>query len=255
VIFNFIQPTIYNKLLKFMKKIIAVLFTFSILGNAVLAQNADFKNNINVHLGASLFSVFNADLGKQTAVTDSVKFTSAGLSNIPTIGVSWDYGISKSFSIGIAGSYSQAKVTANDLEVFNKNTLKHDKLGNFAITVPRTTFAARFLLHYANKGRIDCYSGLRLGVGLWSVKLAADLDKDVLARVIDGVEDKLNLPADQKLPPFITDKIKAKVPFIAPQVQLIIFGLRGYVTNNIGLNFELAAGSPYVLAVGANYRF
>jgi hypothetical protein len=236
-----------------MKKIIVVLFSFSMLGNALFAQNADFKNNINIHLGASFFSAFNANL--ESKATDSVKFTSAGLSNIPTIGLSWDYGVSKSFSIGIAGSYSQAKISANDLEVFSKSTGKFDKLGNFSITVPRTTFAARFLLHYANKGRIDCYSGLRLGVGLWSVKLAAELDPDVLTRVIDGIEEELMLPADQGLPPFILDKVKAKVPFVAPQVQLIIFGLRGYVTDNIGLNFELAAGSPYFLAAGVNYRF
>ncbi len=236
-----------------MKKIIVVLFAFSIIGNVVLAQNADFKNNINVHLGASLFSAFNANL--EGVANDSVKFSSAGLSNVPTIGLAWDYGVSRRFSIGIAGSYSQAKISANDLEVRNKNTGGFDKLGNFAITVPRTTFAARFLLHYGNKGKIDCYSGLRLGVGLWSVKLAADLDPEVLTRVVDGVEEELDLPAGQELPAFLTDKVKAKVPFVLPQVQLIVFGLRGYVTNNIGLNFELAAGSPYVAALGLNYRF
>lgn len=232
-----------------MKKIIVVLFTFSMIGNAVLAQNADFKNNINVHLGGSLFSLFNANL--EGLANDSIKFTSAGLSNVPTIGFAWDYGVSRRFSIGVAGSYSQAKVSTTDLEVRNKNTGGFDKLGNFAITVPRTTFAARFLLHYGNKGRIDCYSGLRLGVGLWSVKLAADLDPEVLTRVVDGVEGELG----QDLPAFLTDKVKAKVPFVLPQVQLIVFGLRGYVTNNIGLNFELAAGSPYVAALGLNYRF
>jgi hypothetical protein len=40
-----------------------------------------------------------------------------------------------------------------------------------------------------------------------------------------------------------------------PQVQLIAFGLRGYLTENIGLNGELALGSPYFASVGINFRF
>ena len=36
--------------------------------------------------------------------------------------------------------------------------------------------------------------------------------------------------------------------------QLIAFGMRYYVTDNIGLSFETAVGAPHFLSVGANYR-
>jgi hypothetical protein len=39
----------------------------------------------------------------------------------------------------------------------------------------------------------------------------------------------------------------------APQV--ILFGFRGYFTENIGLNSELTVGAPHYFSIGLNYRF
>jgi hypothetical protein len=241
-----------------MKKLLFVIFTLSIFGNVLFAQNADFKNTFSAHYGVSIFNAFKGPLdGTGTpGIADSVTFSSAGLSNIPTIGIAWDHGVKKWFSIGLAASYNQAKASVKDLEVRN-NKGTFDKLGDFSITVPRTTLAARFLFHYGNKKRFDCYTGFRFGVGIWSVKTSANIDKDVLRRAIDGLKDQVGADAVENLPSFdkVEKALKTGGSFVLPQAQLILFGIRGYVTEHIGINGELAVGSPYVFSLGANYRF
>ena len=241
-----------------MKKFLILVFTCAIFGNALFAQNADFKNTFSVHYGASIFNAVKGDItgNGNPAITDSVKYSTAKFSNVPTIGIAWDHGVKKWFSIGLAASYNQGKALVNDLEVRN-NKGAFDKLGNFSITVPRTTVAARFLFHYGNKKRFDCYTGFRFGVGIWSVKTSGDIDKETLRKAINGIKDELNASQADALP-FI-DKVESKITtkgsFVLPQVQLILFGIRGYVTEHIGINAELAAGSPYFASFGANYRF
>ena len=241
-----------------MKKILVVLFTFSLLGNALFAQNADFKHTFSVQYGASVFNLAKGDItGKLTPEqTDSIKFSSAKFSHIPTIGITWDYGVKKWFSIGIAASYNQAKAAVTALEVRN-NKGTFDKLGDFSLTVPRTTVATRLLFHYGNKGRIDCYSGFRLGVGIWSVKTSGNITSEQLKRAVDELKKELPTEVVDAIPAFddIITNIKTKPTFTFPQVQLILFGIRGYVTKNIGISAELAAGSPYAASIGANYRF
>ena len=240
-----------------MKKVLSIIFTFSLLGNALFAQNADFKHTFSVQYGASIFNFAKGDItGKLTPEqTDSIKFSSAKFSHIPTIGIAWDYGVKKWFSIGVAASYNQAKAAVTALEVRN-NKGTFDKLGDFSLTVPRTTVATRLLFHYGNKGRIDCYSGFRFGVGIWSVKTSQSLDKATLSRAIDGIVNELgdNVAATQGLEN-ISTTLKTKTSFALFQAQLILFGIRGYVTENIGISSELAVGSPYFFSLGANYRF
>ncbi len=234
-----------------MKKISLLFFALSIIGSSIFAQNADFKNTVSIQTGASLFNAFKGGVNGINA--DSVRFSKGGFSNVPTIAVAWDYGISKGFSLGISGAYAQAKASVNDLEVANKKGV-FEKYGNFAITVPRTTFGVRALFHYGNKGRMDLYSGLRLGVSLWSVKLSGKIDQDVLARAINEIANQTGLP-DATLNNGFGNKLKTKASFATGSAQLILFGLRGYVTNNIGINFELAAGAPYAASLGLDYRF
>lgn len=241
-----------------MKKILILVFTCAIFGNALFAQNADFKNTFSVHYGASIFNAVKGDITGKTnpGALDSIKYTSGALSNVPTIGIAWDHGIKKWFSLGLAASYNQGKASVTDLEVRN-NKGTFDKLGNYSITIPRTTVAARFLFHYGNKKRMDCYTGFRVGVGIWSVKTTGNIDKETLRKAINGLKDELNASQADNLPYLdkIETDIKTKGYFVLPQVQLIIFGIRGYVTEHIGINAELAAGSPYFASFGANYRF
>ena len=57
---------------------------------------------------------------------------------------------------------------------------------------------------------------------------------------------------DGKMDSIIGDKVVAG--FVRPQVQVIVFGLRSYITERIGLNEELGFGSPYFASIGLNYR-
>jgi hypothetical protein len=234
-----------------MKKISLVFVVLSLIGSSIFAQNADFRNTISIQTGASVFNIFKGGVSGINA--DSVRFTSGGFSNVPTIAAAWDYGVTKGFSIGLAGSYAQAKVSTTDLEVANKKGV-FQKYGNYSIAAARTNLGIRALFHYGNKGRMDLYSGLRLGVGLWSVKLSGQIEKDVLVRAINEVFNQSGVPsavADGG----IGEKLKTKGSFVLFAPQLILFGLRGHVTNNIGINFELATGSPYAASLGLDYRF
>lgn len=239
-----------------MKKILSIIFTFSLLGNTLFAQNADFKHTISVQYGASIFNFAKGEItGKLTPdQKDSIKFSTAKFTHIPTIGLTWDYGVKKWFSIGLAASYTQAKAAVTNLEVRNNNGT-FDKLGDFSITVPRTTLATRLLFHYGNKGRIDCYSGFRFGVGLWSVKTSSNIDRANLSKAIDGLVNEIGTSASEQGLENISTTLKTKTSFALFQAQLILFGLRGYVTENIGISSELALGSPYYFSLGANYRF
>lgn len=232
------------------RKILVAIFAIAFLVK-VQAQNADFRNTLSVHTGASLFNVFKGDL--PAISTDSVKYSSGGFSHVPTIGVAWDYGLKKWFSIGVAASFTSAKVEVNDLEIRN-NKGTFDKLGNFGIKVPRTTLSTRFLFHYANSKRFDLYTGFRLGVGLWSVKTTGNISNDELSKTINEIEKEFNLPEDA-FPEKIEVNLKSRTPFALLQTQFIPFGIRGYVTENIGINGELAIGSPYFASIGLNYRF
>ncbi|MEM6696926.1 MAG: hypothetical protein AAF599_00920, partial [Bacteroidota bacterium] len=41
---------------------------------------------------------------------------------------------------------------------------------------------------------------------------------------------------------------------IVPTGQIIPFALRAYLSENLGLSFELGIGAPHAIALGVNYR-
>ncbi len=136
----------------------------------------------------------------------------------PAWQVSYDYAIHDHISIGGAAGWQR----------FN---LQYSNYGeeevNFGVTLSRFNIGGRVLFHYGNSDRIDFYSGLKAGISNWSV----DVDAEV-----QGYE-----------PP--------KVAGVVPAFQLIAFGLRGYVTSQLGLNAEIAFGAPHLATVGLTYRF
>lgn len=87
-------------------------------------------------------------------------------------------------------------------------------------------------------------SGVRLGIGGVCGGSSA----------IDGKMDEIFKEAGGRglWRSIIGDKVVAG--FVRPQVQVIVFGLRSYITERIGLNEELGFGSPYFASIGLNYR-
>lgn len=209
---------------------------------SAFAQNEDYKHVISVQSGASLFSPFRGTVtGSQESSDTTVSFSSGKMRNFPQLNIAYDYGINHWFSIGGAVSYNKVSLDLKDVK-YNKT----ENLGDVNLNVSRMTVGARALFHYGNANRIDMYSGVRLGVGIWTAKVSSNsLDNklDDVLKEAGGSGIWRNL---------LGNRIKGSFPMF--QAQVILFGLRGYITENLGLNGELSVGSPYFASVGINYR-
>jgi hypothetical protein len=135
----------------------------------------------------------------------------------PAYQLTYDYAIADMFSLGAALSYQRFTF---------RYTNYGDNLDNFNVKIGRTNVAARFLVHYGGGERFDMYSGLRAGITSWSVDVGT---------ATTGF-----------IPPIAT-----AVAF-APQV--ILFGAKGYFSDRLGFNGEIAIGPPHLVSVGLSYR-
>lgn len=225
-----------------MKKYFFVLSFVSCIITS-FAQNEDYQHVVSVQSGVSLFSPFRGTVKPSNEPADTtVSFSSGKMQNFPQLNIGYDYGVVKWFSIGGAVSYNKVGLDLKDV-TYNKK----EKLGDVTLNVSRLTLGARALFHYGNTNRIDMYSGVRLGVGIWTVKVSSSALDDKLDEVLkeaggSGLWRSL-----------LGNRVKGSFPML--QAQVILFGLRGYVTENIGINGELSVGSPYFASIGVNYRF
>lgn len=223
------------------KYFLSLGFVFCVL--TLFAQNEDYQHVVSVQSGVSLFSSFRGTVKPSYQPADTtVSFSSGKMQNFPQLNIGYDYGVVKWFSIGGAVSYNKVGLDLKDV-TYNKK----EKLGDVTLNVSRLTLGARALFHYGNTNRIDMYSGVRLGVGIWTVKVSSSALDDKLDEVLkeaggSGLWRSL-----------LGNRVKGSFPML--QAQVILFGLRGYVTENIGINGELSVGSPYFASIGVNYRF
>ena len=145
--------------------------------------------------------------------------------SIPALQVGYDYYLNHWFSLGAAGSVQFMGVNYDEYYYNSTETVE----GSLNIT--RINIAARALFHYVNKDRLDLYSGLRMGFTNWLV-------------TEDLTDETYNY-----------DEILTFNSGINYAPQLILFGVRGYFTDNFGANMELAVGAPHFFSIGLNYRF
>lgn len=217
-------------------------FIFLLTSLVTLAQNEDYKHVVSVQSGVSLFSPFRGTVKSSQESSDTtVAFSSGKATNFPQLNFAYDYGVNQWFSIGGAVSYNKASLDLKDV-VYNKT----EKLGDIKLGISRMTIGARALFHYGNANRMDMYSGVRLGVGIWAV----NANSSSLDNKIDDVFKEAGGGGIWRS--ILGNKLGGG--FAMPQVQVILFGLRGYITENLGINGELAVGSPYFASIGLNYR-
>ncbi|MEY4903422.1 MAG: hypothetical protein RLZZ292_1237 [Bacteroidota bacterium] len=166
----------------------------------------------------------------------------ATLHSTATYQIAYDHAINPRFSLGVAVSKQKTTFVLQSTTVTIGVSPLIDSLlnlkgqnsftGSAKVTTNRTNLALRGLIHYGTD-YLDMYSGARLGISVWNGAFQTDISG---LRVTD-----------------ISKKLRVKGAFFAPQI--ILFGLRGYVTDHIGLGVELAVGSSYFAATQLNYRF
>ncbi len=212
------------------------------------AQNGDFRNVVSANIGLNVFGSAAGSLDGNTNTNEAQykygKFTAG-----PTFQLAWDYGVVKWFSIGVAGSYNRAKYAYEDVQY------KGEKLGTVNFVAGRTTLSIRPLFHYGNANNWDFYSGFRLGAGFWSAKLSLDANDDLAMQLVAKIDEDLAGYVPGFIRKRLVNDVGARAGFVAPVVQFVPIGVRGYFNDHIGLNAELAVGSPYFLTGGVNYRF
>lgn len=208
-----------------MKKII--LFSFAlILGLAVQtqAQNDDYRMNG----GVSLNYTFTGDALNTAVKLAESSTTGFDKKGFPSIQATFDYGLTKWFSIGLAASYQNIgyDFTGNSFVDSLNNTIVED----YSVDFSRVTVALRPLFHYANNDRLDLYSGLRI---------------QYFSRSFE------NTSADPSTDSTFDDFSDANKFGIG----IVAFGARYYITENIGLGTEINLGRPYIINLSVNARF
>lgn len=208
-----------------MKKQILVLAAIAMMAFSAKAQNEDFRSTASLTAGVNALSLFSG------IVNSAADETGITLKATPSFQISYDYGLKKWFSLGFAASMNSVSSSATDFDYTDEETgIVYN--GNYDFKGRRMTFALRTLFHYGNSGKLDMYSGLRLGAKRWSTDFTTTgtlkdyFDEGDIAPINNGIN-----------------------------VQIIPFGLRYYITDNIGLGFETALGAPYFSAIQINGRF
>jgi len=141
---------------------------------------------------------------------------------LPNIGGTFDYGISRGVSIGVAGSYQSEVVSYNSWT-------------NFSDMVSRTNAAVRFLVHLSkNNKKIDDYIGVRFGFCYWR-----------------------DNPSSQNWigPPYNTTVTFLRTPNTSYACLQVLYGIRLYMSDNIALHVEAGIGQPFLIESGLSYRF
>jgi opacity protein-like surface antigen len=195
------------------------------------AQNADYRNTISAHTGfnswqiaARLDNVFNNNVESAVGVS---------LTATPTFALGYDRAINNWFSLGGSVSYNQGHFKADQITA-TINEQRYE--GSIDYRRSRTNLGVRAMFHYANSGRIDLYSGVRLGVNINRNKVQLDSeqfpDEDVV----------------EQLTGFGFNGFR-------PTFQVVPIGFRGYVTPNLGIGLETSIGVPYIVSANINDRF
>ncbi len=200
-----------------MKIKITLLLSLLTLFTFSYAQNEEGSSVVTAGVGYSLFN--------NIITTGLEAFDDVEVSGVPTIAVTYDYAITDNFSIGLAAAHQSAGGEFS-------NTFLNDDLNEVTetakTTVSRTNVAIRPLLHYGGNDQLDLYSGLRVGMLFRSIETeSTDPDIDVLGD-FNGSRFSLGL---------------------------VVFGMRYFFTDNVGINADLQLGTPYVVSGGVAIKF
>jgi hypothetical protein len=136
------------------------------------------------------------------------------------IQLTYDFAPIKWFSIGVAGSYQALKAGFSNVSLSG-----YSGTYSYEANYNRTNIGIRALFHYGPE-RVKMYSGLRFGTTMWSSSVST-------GNVPAGYDPVNILKAGGKYAP-----------------QIIPFGLQGFITKNIGVNFEIGIGAPHYFSGG-----
>jgi hypothetical protein len=201
----------------------------------LLAQNAEYRNTVTVGSAFNGWQVIR-QTSKLFNVNDSI-ILNPKIRVTGTYNFMYDRGITNWFSLGLTGSYNQFTFKTErfhgQIDTFNYD-------GQINASIKRINIGLRPMVHYLNNGRLDLYSGLRLGIQVNRTKAGLDTNSNIPGE--EFIKQLINLGA------LVGNNVR-------PTIQFVPFGLRGYITENLALGFETAIGPTYFLGAQLSYRF
>lgn len=199
-----------------------ILLTIACFLTATLtinAQNEEYKSVASVSVGYSLTGAIINAFETANAAAD------ISISSIPTLQLTYDYGITNYFSVGIAAGFQNFGFDVSDYDYINDLGVNVNE--NFKANYSRLNVAIRPLFHYANSDKLDMYSGLR--IGFLNNNISSDsTDEDFDIGTASGTRLSVGVTA---------------------------YGFRYYFTDNIGAGIEINIGAPYISCFNINARF
>lgn len=210
-----------------MKKALFYSATALLLGFIINPQRASAQKYQGqaVITGGAGYSVTGLLLG---FITDGVNATgTVSSTKTPVILGGVDYGLSDRFSLGAIYTYQGITVKYNSYETTDANGNSVTVVGDFKDRLSRQSIGIRPLFHFGDNDDLDLYAGARFSYVFWNYNSP---------RTDVNVQDLFKF-------------------FGSPVKPQALFGMRYFVTDNIGLGTEFALGATYFISVGVHARF
>ena len=223
-----------------MKKIILSLVLITLLNQAFSQEdenpkpkkkkpNKEFKQEtyVGFQLGISLVGILNNGLREmQDTSLGYYKYT--GKSS-PVIGFAADVFISKRVSAGINFSFQNLKMDI-DSWLYIDNYLYQKVNYNNKANLTRTYIGGKLLFHYVNNSRADIYSGIKLGIIRWNMRLNNNI-------------------------PELREQIYSDLIYLnRPAIGLVPCGFRVKIKEKFAICSEFTLGAPNFLSAGITYQ-
>ncbi|NUM32464.1 MAG: hypothetical protein HUU47_09115 [Bacteroidetes bacterium] len=179
---------------------------------------------LGLNLGVSLVGILNKGMNEQDDSTLG-HYKYFGKST-PVFGFAADGFLSKKVSCGLNFTLQTLKMDIDYWVYDSKYNFQLISLDNKAV-LRRSYFGGKFLYHYLNNNRVDLFSGIKVGIVKWSIKLdksEPELQSQILSDLI-----YLNRPAIGLIPLGFRIKVKDNISFISET----ILGAPNFITGGI----------------------
>lgn len=187
------------------------------MSSAVKAQNEEGQSVVTLGAGYSLVN----NIVKSGLET----YSDVNVKSVPTIALTYDYGLTDNFSLGVAAAYQSVSGEFTNTYFDNNLDLQTETAKS---SFSRMNIAIRPLFHYGGSDKLDLYSGLRVGMLFRNSEVESEQENIDLFGDLSG----------------------SRV-----SIGIVAFGMRYFVSDNIGINMDLQVGTPYIMSAGVAARF
>ena len=195
-----------------LKLLIIIVMIFS--STLLKAQRVAGEGMLTGGVGLSIWNLYAGALN----VSDSILAKST-----PTVYGTYDYGITKDFSIGGGVSYNSFSLINPNYSYVNSSGVIVEE--SISVKYSRVNLCLRPLYHWGKRENFEWFTGLRLGYSFWTATL-------------------------QTTDPYYKDDYFRRDMYSAQ----LLFGSRAFLTDLVALTFDLGIGAPYFASLGLSVK-